>query len=63
MSKNYSFEFSGTKEMFLNQLNKYPNNNQRFFYSDDYIMETSRMKFALVLHAAVILVGIGLYQQ
>lgn len=41
MSKNYSFEFSGTKEMFLNQLNKHPNNNQRFFYFDDYIVETS----------------------
>lgn len=27
--------------MFLNQLNKYPNNNQRFFYFDDYIVETS----------------------
>lgn len=40
MSKNYSFEFSGTKEMFLNQLNKHPNNNQRFFYFDDYIVET-----------------------
>lgn len=27
--------------MFLNQLNKHPNNNQRFFYFDDYIVETS----------------------
>ena len=41
MSKSYSFEFSGTKEMFLNQLNKYNNNNQRFFYFDDYIIELS----------------------
>ena len=41
MSKNYSFEFSGTKEMFLKQLYKHPNNNQRFFYFDDYIVETS----------------------
>ena len=41
MSKSYSFVFSGTKEMFLNQLNKYPNNNQKFFYFDDYIVELS----------------------
>lgn len=27
--------------MFLNQLNKYPNNNQSFFYFDDYIVEIS----------------------
>ena len=27
--------------MFLNQLNKYPNNNQKFFYFDDYIVEIS----------------------
>ncbi len=41
MSKSYLFEFSGTKEMFLNQLNKYPNNDQKFFYFDDYIVELS----------------------
>ena len=41
MSKSYSFVFLGTKEMFLNQLNKYPNNNQKFFYFDDYIVEIS----------------------
>ena len=41
MSKSYSFAFSGTKEMFLNQLNKYRNNDQRFFYFDDYIVELS----------------------
>ena len=41
MSKSYSFEFLGTKEMFMNQLNKYRNNDQRFFYFDDYIVELS----------------------
>ena len=41
VSKSYSFEFSGTKETFLNQLNKYPNNDQKFFYFDDYIVELS----------------------
>ena len=41
MLKSYSFEFSGTKEMFLKQLNKYDNNDQRFFYFDDYIVELS----------------------
>ena len=41
MSKSYSFEFSGTKEMFLNQLNKYPNNDEKFFYFNDYIVELS----------------------
>mgnify|MGYP005610958709 FL=1 len=41
MSKSYSFEFLGTKEMFLNQLKKYPNNDQKFFYFDDYIVQLS----------------------
>ena len=27
--------------MFLNQLKKYPNNDQKFFYFDDYIVELS----------------------
>lgn len=39
MSNIYSFEFNGTKEMFLNNLNKFPNNDQKFFYFDDYIVE------------------------
>ena len=41
MSKSYSFEFLGTKEVFLNQLKKYPNSDQKFFYFDDYIVELS----------------------
>lgn len=41
MPKRYSFDFAGTKEMFLNQLNKYPHNNQNFFYFDDYIVKLS----------------------
>ena len=41
MSKSYSFEFPGTKEVFLNRLKKYPNNDQKFFYFDDYIVELS----------------------
>ncbi len=41
MSKSYSFEFLGTREMFLNQLNKYPNNDEKFFYFNDYIVELS----------------------
>lgn len=41
MSKNYVFEFPGTREKFLNALNKFPNNDQKFFYFDDYIIEIS----------------------
>ena len=41
MSENYSFEFSGTKEMFLNFLNQFPNNDNRFYYFNDYIIEIS----------------------
>lgn len=41
MPKKYMFEFSGSKEMFLEQLNKYPNNDQKFFYFDDYIVKLS----------------------
>ena len=39
--KSYSFDFLGTKKMFLNQLNKDPNNNHKLFYFDDYIVEIS----------------------
>ena len=41
MSKSYLFEYPGTKEMFLSPLIKYPNNDQKFFYFDDYIVELS----------------------
>ena len=41
MSKNYSFEFSGTKEMFLNQLNKFSDNDNGCYYFDDYIIKIS----------------------
>ena len=41
MSKKYSFEFLGTKEMFLNQLKKFSDTSQRFFYFDNYIVELS----------------------
>lgn len=41
MSKNYKFEFLGTREMFLNVLNEFPNNDKRFFCFDDYIIEIS----------------------
>lgn len=42
MSKEYVFEFSGTKEDFLNILNSFPNYayySGKFFYFDDYIVE------------------------
>lgn len=41
MPKSYSFVFSGTKEAFLNSLKKHPNNNQKFFFFNDYIIDTS----------------------
>lgn len=41
MSKSYLFEYPGTKEMFLSQLIKYPNNDKKFFCFDDYIVELS----------------------
>ena len=40
MSKEYVFEFNGTKEELLNKLNTFPNNeysNGRFYYFDAYI--------------------------
>lgn len=42
MPKNYSFEFAGTKEEFLKQLNSYPYNSDsdgRFYYFKDYIVK------------------------
>ena len=41
MAKRYTFEFAGTKEDFLKQLDKYGNNNQKVFYIDDYIVDIS----------------------
>lgn len=39
MAKNYCFEFSGTKEDFLNTLSKYPGYDNKYYYFDDYIVE------------------------
>ena len=42
MPDNYSFEFAGTKEEFLKQLNIYPNNSYSdgaFYYFKDYIVK------------------------
>lgn len=42
MSKEYIFEFIGTKEDFLNKLNGFPSNtysDDRFYYFKDYIVE------------------------
>ena len=42
MSKEYVFEFNGTKEELLNKLNIFPNNeysNGRFYYFDAYIVK------------------------
>ena len=39
MEKEYSFEFAGTKEMFLDQLNQYRNNYQECFFFNDYIVK------------------------
>lgn len=40
MAKQYTFEFPGTKEMFLMQI-KGPDDRRRIFYIDDYIVELS----------------------
>ena len=43
MSKEYIFEFPGTKEEFLNNLNRFAHNEaysgDRFYYFDDYIVK------------------------
>lgn len=39
MQKQYTFEFSGTKEMFLDVLNKFQNNSNQYYYFDDYIVD------------------------
>ena len=39
MPKKYTFEFQGTKEEFFEILNRYPSNNGKFYYFDDYIVE------------------------
>lgn len=39
MSKEYAFEFPGTKENFLEFLDQYPSNEHRFYYFNDYIVE------------------------
>lgn len=42
MSKEYSFEFIGTKEDFISKLSAFPNNeyiDSKFYYFDDYIVK------------------------
>jgi len=41
VKKTYTFEFPGTKEMFLNSLQDYPNNFNEFFYFDNYVIKLS----------------------
>ena len=39
MSQEYVFEYSGTKQMFLDSLRKYSYTNDDFFYFNDYIIK------------------------
>lgn len=39
MTKEYTFQFLGTREDFLDILNQYPNNCGKFYYFDDYIVK------------------------
>ncbi len=39
MSQEFVFEFSGTKEDFLNKLGCFPNNNRQYCYFNDYIVK------------------------
>ena len=41
MDKCYSFEFPGTKAIFLCLLDEYPNSKHKEFYFDDYLIEIS----------------------
>ena len=41
MEKCYSFEFPGTKAIFLSLLDEYPNSKHKEFYFDDYLIEVS----------------------
>ena len=39
MSEEYCFEFPGTRDAFSKKLGMYPDNDRRYFYFDDYIVE------------------------
>ena len=41
MKKRYSFIFPGTKEIFLNLLDEYPNSKHKEFFFDNYLIEVS----------------------
>ena len=41
LSQTFSFEYRGTRDMFLQTLNQYPNNDHKFYYFNDYIVEVS----------------------
>lgn len=45
MAKNYSFQFPGTQEDFLSLLNKYTNNDNKFYFFDDYIVKIENGKY------------------
>ena len=42
MPKKYVFEFSGTKDMFLDTLRQFPNNDGKFYYFNDYSSSSSK---------------------
>ena len=39
MSEEYIFEYPGTKQMFIDSLKQFPNNDNNFYYFDDYIVK------------------------
>ena len=46
MSKNYCFEFHGTREQFSETLYQYPTNDRKFFYFNDYIVEITGDRYS-----------------
>ena len=45
MSKTYRFVFAGTREMFLEKVEQYYNNDQNFLSAHDYILDVSHENY------------------
>lgn len=46
MSKAYCFEYPGTRESFLELLERFQNNNHSYFYFNDYIVDVRDSQYA-----------------
>ena len=63
MSQEYTFEYPGTKQMFLDSLKQFPSNDNNFYYFDNYIVKLVGDEIHFGIERAGTPVGIGLFRK